>query len=76
MFYLFASQIWIKVSRKHGCELKHIVKLLTASTVVNQDARYRSVEDVTNHFDRFFRTREKPFTKTILQKCAEHICIG
>lgn len=67
----------MKLNRKNGCEMKHIVKLLTGSTVVNTEVRDKSVQYVTTHLDRFIRTREKPKkVNPIIDRIINKICIG
>lgn len=64
------------MSRKHGCEMKHMVKMLSSSTVVDQAARDQSIDYVTQHFDRFLRTREMSVRQNVIQRIAESVCIG
>ena len=63
------------MNHRTGCDLKHIVKILTDSTIINQDVREKAIRFVTQHLDKFLCTREKP-KHSVLNKIAHHVCVG
>lgn len=69
------GKAWKGLNHRTGCDLKHIVKILTDSTIINQDVREKAIRFVTQHLDKFLCTRERPRNK-FLNKIAQHICIG
>ena len=68
-------QAWKGLNHRTGCDLKHIVKILTDSTIINQDVREKAVRFVTQHLDKFLCTREKP-KEGFMNKMANSVCIG
>ncbi|XP_067945999.1 innexin unc-9-like [Watersipora subatra] len=75
LFFYLPYMTWKGLNHRTGCDLKHIVKILTDSTIINQDVREKAVRFVTQHLDKFLSTREKPHPG-ILGRCADSICVG
>ena len=69
-------QIWKGLNHRTGCDLKHVVKILTDGNIINSDVREKSIRFVIVHLDKFLCTREKAGRAQSLERCARYLCIG
>ena len=69
-------QIWKGLTKKTGCDLKYVVKMLSEGNIINNDVRDKSIGHVSVHINRFLCKRYMPNKNKKLEIISQAICIG
>lgn len=64
------------MTKKTGCDLKYVVKILSEGNIINNDVRDKSIGFVSVHINRFLCKRYTPRKNKNIERISQAICIG